>query len=152
MSVPPCGIASRALTARFITTCSICPRSALTEIGPVCSFITTVTSSRVSRSSIVCISATTTIQIEQRRLDDLLPAEGEQLAGQPGRADAGRLDFRDVRPRRVVEVRIGENQFTEPEDQGQQIVEVVRHARRQAADRPPSFGPAETALPTSDGR
>jgi hypothetical protein len=60
--VPPSGIASRALMTRFITTCSICPRSALIEIGPACSFSTTVTSARVSRSSIVCISAMTRIR------------------------------------------------------------------------------------------
>jgi len=55
----PSGMASRALTARFITTCSNCPRSIRTRIGVGASSVATVTGAPRSRRRIPAISVIT---------------------------------------------------------------------------------------------
>ena len=61
-SVPPSGIASRALTARFSTTCSICPGSIRTGGRPGCSRETNVTCSPISRRSMRAAASTTSFR------------------------------------------------------------------------------------------
>ena len=74
------------------------------------------------------------VQVEQRRLDDLLAAEGQQLAREPRGARARLLNLRDVRLARIVRIEIGQQQLAVPQNHGQQIVEVVRHAAGQPSD------------------
>src|SRR5207244_701368 len=52
VSFPPVGMASRAFTARFISTCSSCPTSALTEPTSGSSLVARSTSSPMTRRSI----------------------------------------------------------------------------------------------------
>ena len=56
---PPAAIASRALTTRFITTCSICPRSALTWASDGARSVSSRTFSPIIRRSIRSRSTTT---------------------------------------------------------------------------------------------
>ena len=74
------------------------------------------------------------VQVEQRRLDDLLAAEGQQLAGEPGGARARLLDLCDVGLALDRPVEIGQQQLAVAQNHGQQIVEVVRDAAGQPAD------------------
>ena len=74
------------------------------------------------------------VQIQERRLDDLLPAECQQLARQPRTADAGLLNLRHVRLAGVVDGEIIQQQIAVPENDGQQIVEVVGHAAGESSD------------------
>ena len=74
------------------------------------------------------------VQVEQRRLDDLLAAERQQLAREPRGARARLLNFRNVRLARIVRIEIGQQQLAVAQNHGQQIVEVVRHAAGQPSD------------------
>ena len=74
------------------------------------------------------------VQVEQRRLDDLLAAEGEQLARQARGTRARPLDLRHVDLARIVGIEIVQYQVAVPENHGQQIVEVVRDAAGQPPD------------------
>ena len=95
---------------------------------------TTFTSSPIRRPSIACIPATTTFRSRQRRLDDLLAAECQQLAREPRATRARLLNFCDVGVTRIVRAEIGQQQLAEAQDDRQQVVEVVRHAAGQASD------------------
>ena len=57
-------------------------------------------SSPIRRASIAVDVGDDRVEVEHARLQHLLAAEGEQLAGQRGRAPAARLDLLDV-PRRA---------------------------------------------------
>ena len=75
------------------------------------------------------------VQIEHDRLNHLLAAERQQLARQRRRAAAGLPDALDV----VADARAGrqalEDQVRVTEDPGEQVVEVMRDAAGQPADR-----------------
>ena len=71
------------------------------------------------------------VQVEDGRLDDLLPAEREQLSRQRRGARAGLLNLDDVRQPRIAGVGISEEHFAVAEDDGEQVVEVVRHGARE---------------------
>jgi hypothetical protein len=75
------------------------------------------------------------VEIEDRRLDDLLPAEGEQLARDGRRAERRALDFVNPVTDARIEGRQLQQQLAASADRGQQVVEVVRHAAGEAADR-----------------
>ena len=74
------------------------------------------------------------VQVEQCRIDNLLPAEGEQLAGERRRAQARLLNFFNICLSRVVWIEVLQEELAEPEHDGQQIVEVMRHAAGQPSD------------------
>ena len=80
------------------------------------------------------MSATIDVQVQQRRLDDFLAAEGQQLAREPRGTRASLLNFRNVSLARIVRIEIRQQQLAEPENHGQQIVEVVGHAAGQPSD------------------
>ena len=62
VSVPPSGIASEALTARFISTCWSWPRSALTGRASGASSISSAMFARTSRRSILAASLTASLR------------------------------------------------------------------------------------------
>ena len=96
ISLPPCGIASRALTARLTRTCSIWPGSASTGGRSAArSVISSTCSPRVRISSCSTLSDHV-VEVEHARLDHLLAGEREQLVGEPGGPLGGLLDLRDV--------------------------------------------------------
>ena len=92
------------------------------------------------------------VQIEHRRLDDLLAAERQQLTREPRRRHTRVLDFHDVRLALVVRLEIGEQQLAESENHGEQIVEIVRHAAGQPSHRLHLLSLVDTVPPTRAAR
>ena len=84
VSVPPSGMASRALTARFMRTCSIWPGSALTGPAPAPSAVTSSTSSPIAGAASSPCPRTTAFRSSTSGCEDLLAAEGQELARQGG--------------------------------------------------------------------
>ena len=78
-------MASRALMARFMSTCSIWPASARTLPSAAPATVTIWMFALIRRRSIFSTSATTVVEVEHVGLEDLAAAEGEQLAGEGGR-------------------------------------------------------------------
>jgi hypothetical protein len=75
------------------------------------------------------------VQAEQRRFDDLFPAEGEQLARQAGGPATRLLNLQDVGAVRLAQGRGFEQQLAVAENRRQEVVEVVRHAPGKPSDR-----------------
>ena len=139
-SVPPAGIASRALTARLTSTCSSCAgsmstgtMSGPTEMRSAIRSLSVRSSSR-SRSRTSAPGSTTC------GVHDLAAAEHEQLAGERGGAVGGAADLLDVVAHRVVARQLALGEADAGEDHGQQVVEVVRDAARELSDRLQALG------------
>jgi hypothetical protein len=73
--------------------------------------------------------------VEDARLQGLLAREGQQLAHQIGGAVGVLLDLHDVGEGRVAGLEAHQQQVAEADHRGQQIVEIVRDAAGQLADR-----------------
>ena len=100
------------------------------------------------------------VEVEDLRPDHVAPGEDEQLVGKPGRPFGGLLDLREVSagrlqvPGRVRPGRGGDFLGDEGhvvEDHGEQVVEVVRDARRRAGRGSPDAGPAPAVVPSAPG-
>ena len=100
----------------------------------------------MSRLSIGLHAADDLVQIDDPRLHHLLPAEGEELAGQGGRAVRGFLDELDVAPERALGRELQEQELAPAGDHGQEIVEVVRDAAGEPPHRFHLLGLAELSL------
>ena len=136
-SVPPFGIASRAFTARFTSTCSIWPGSALTRPRSGARSLQMRMSSPRSRASIDSMSATTVVQDEDRDLLDLLAAEREQLSRERGRPLGGAADLGDFGEGGVAQ-RTLRQELGVTKDRGEEVIEVVCDPAGELAD---SFHP-----------
>ena len=153
VSRPPCGMASRALTVRFISTCSICPGSA--ETRPVSASepeleLDVLSDEPAEHRRQV---ADQRVDVEHLRLEDLLAAEGQELARQAGRALGRPPDLLHVVGQRVALLQHAPDQVAVAHDDGQEVVEVVGDPAGQAADglhllRLPQLG--LEALPLGD--
>ena len=86
------------------------------------------------------------IDVERDRLEDLLAAEGEQLARQRRRAIGGVQDLVHLRGHRRVRLDAVRHQLGIAADRGQQVVEVVRDAAGEPADRLHLLGLAQLIL------
>ena len=75
------------------------------------------------------------VQIQDLGLEDLLPAEGQELPGQRGGPLSGLSDLVDVPAHLVVAGETREQELGVAVDDRQQIVEVVGDAPRQSPDR-----------------
>jgi hypothetical protein len=75
------------------------------------------------------------IQVHHLRLEQLLPAERQQLLREPRGPQGCRPDFFDVRAKGLVGLEICRDHFRVTQDDGKEIVEVVRHAARETPDR-----------------
>ncbi len=73
--------------------------------------------------------------LQHARLQGLLAREGEQLAHQVGGAVGVLLDLHDVGERLVAGAVAQQQQVAEADHRGQQVVEIVRDAAGQQADR-----------------
>src|SRR3990172_2025346 len=85
VSFPPPGIASRALTARLTTTCSICPGSAFTLPNDSAENVVSSMSSPISRRSIISMPKRTRLRLitfgsrtRLRQEDAAVPVDGRQ--------------------------------------------------------------------------
>ena len=74
------------------------------------------------------------VDVEDRRIEELLAAEGEQLARQRGRAVGRFPDLPHIVRRPLVGLDPLEDQVGEADDGGEQVVEVVSDAAGQPAD------------------
>ena len=102
----PCGIASRAFSTRLMSTCSIWLASALTRARSVAETRRSVwMCSPMTRGSICSRPATRLVEVEDRRVEELLAAEGQQLPRQRGAAVRGLADLADVARGLVVDGR-----------------------------------------------
>jgi sodium-dependent dicarboxylate transporter 2/3/5 len=75
------------------------------------------------------------VEVEDLPLQHLLAAEGQELAGEPGRAIRSLLDQVHVLPEGIVRLEPSQEQCAAPGDDGEEIVEVVGDPAREAADR-----------------
>src|SRR5205823_3247159 len=75
------------------------------------------------------------IQIERTSLHLLLATEGKQLARQVGGPLAGRIDLLQIVFRLPIEVLLIQDQVGVPHDNREDVVEIVRHAASQLAER-----------------
>ena len=133
--LPPSLIASRALTTRLTITCSNWLRSALTsQRSRPCTTSSSIVSPTSRRSSI-CSSESTSRQLQRLRPQRLAAREREQLPHQARRAIGVLLDLHDVLEGRIGRPVVGEQQIGIADDRGQHVVEVVRDAAGELADR-----------------
>ena len=134
---PPCrptGIASRALSARFVITCSIWPPSARTrQPGVNGGRELDVVAQEPREQSLELLDDFA--EIEDLRQEHLVAAEGEQLARERGSTIGGAHDLQRVRAARVVVVEAGHEELAVAADRGQEVVEVVRDAAGEPSDR-----------------
>src|SRR5216117_2992357 len=130
LSRPPPGMASRALTARFRSTCSSWPGSALTAPAPGSSDVTSSTSSPSSRRSIRSMFATTALR-QHLGSEHLPAAEREQLPRELRGPKPRVPDFLGILAARVAGGRVVQQQLGRAQDGREQVVEVVGDAARE---------------------
>ena len=86
------------------------------------------------------------VQIEDPELEHLPAAEGQQLLRERGGAARRGAHLADARAPRVLVAQSCQQGLGVAEDDGEQVVEVVRHAARQPADRLELLGLAQLLL------
>ena len=86
------------------------------------------------------------VDLEHGRLQDLLAAERQQLAGQPGGAIGGLVDLIGVLTTGIGGAEVLEQEIRVAGDGREDVVEVVGNAARQAADRFHLLGLAQLLL------
>ena len=133
-SRPPCGMASRALSTRLTSTCSSCAASARTDHRSDASRRSIAMCSPIRRSSMRLMSDDALVEHDDLGRQDLPAAEGEQLSGQRRGAIGGVEDLLDVGVQRRALQGLHQ-QLRVAANRGEQVVEVVRDAARQPADR-----------------
>ena len=74
------------------------------------------------------------VEVDHLRLEDLLPAEREELAGERARPLGGVVDLHEVCAQRVALCDVRDGKARVAQDHRQQVVEVVRDAAREPAD------------------
>ena len=74
------------------------------------------------------------IQVQNARRQHLLPAEGQKLARHGSCPVAGFLDFLQMIPYWVVGVKTVQHQLAVPNNDGQEVVEIVGDSTRQSTD------------------
>ena len=75
------------------------------------------------------------VQVQHLRLEGLAPAEDQELPRERPRAIGGRLDELDVVTEGMVGPQVMQEDVAPPGDHHEEVVEVVRHPRRQLPDR-----------------
>ena len=75
------------------------------------------------------------VEVDHLRAKRLPPRERQQLPHEAGRAVGVLLDVHDVLEGRIGRPVVGEKQVGEADDRGQHVVEVVRDAAGELADR-----------------
>ncbi len=134
-SRPPCGMASRAFAARFMSTCSICPGSATTSPSDASVSRCSSISSPTSFTSRPLKLAMTSLRFSRRGCRICLRLKARSCRRQARGAARGALDLLRVGPPLVGRIHRIEQQIDVSEDRGEHVVEVVRDAAGEAADR-----------------
>ena len=126
-------MASRALTARFNSTCSIMPASASTVGGRLAVIQLQRHVLAQQPAEHVGHVADDFVHVQPLGLDELAAAEGEQLPREAGGALGGLRDLLRGTRRGVVEVRRRQQRGVAVND-GEDVVEIVRDAAGELAD------------------
>ena len=92
-------------------------------------------SRRAAATAAAQIAGDRLVEIEHARLEQLLAAEGQQLARHRSGALGGAPDLLDVGARRMIRRHFAERELRVAGDRGQRVVQVVGDAARQPADR-----------------
>ena len=145
VSRPPFGIASRAFTARFMSTCSSWPRSARTpaRLGGDARLEGDVLSDEPSEHPLNVFHERA--GVEHGRLEDLAPAEGEELLREARGAARREEDLLNLLAAGIIRAEAPCEKVAEAEDHRQDVVEVVRDASGEPSRRLPSSGTGGTA-------
>ena len=133
--IPPFGIASRALTIRLSSSCSTCAGSASTGNTASARSQPQLHLSADQPARHLRHRADDLVEVEGDRLEHLLAAEGQQLARQRCGALGGVQDLIHLRRHRRIGLDAVRHQLRIAADRGQQVVEVVRDAAGEPADR-----------------
>ena len=134
MSLPPSGMASRALTARLMITCSNCATSALTgQRSRTCGDLErhVLADQALEQHGEI---RQRLAEIEHLRAHGLLARERQQLPHQARRPVGILLDLHDVLERRIGRLVRVEQEVGRHHDGAEQIVEVVRDVAGEPAD------------------
>ena len=135
VSLPPSGMASRALTARLTITCSNCEMSAFTGHRSRPCLTSSSTFSPISRRS-RCRRSDSRSPRSSTCGRKRLPARERQQLPHQARGPVGvLLDLHDVLERRIGRLVRVEQEVGRHHDGGQHVVEVVRDAAGELADR-----------------
>ena len=134
VSLPPFGIASRAFTARFTTTCSSCDTSAFTgqRSRPCTGTSSTFSPSRRLQQHVEV--GQRLAEIEHLRPQRLAARERQQVPHQARGAVGVLLDLHDVAERGIGRLVRVEQEVGRHHDGGEHVVEVVRDAAGELAD------------------
>lgn len=131
VNAPPLGMASRALTTRFMMTCSIWAGSALTLAmwGAEHADQLHVLANQSPQHFFQIDDDV--VQVKDLGFEDLFATEGEELPGECRRAVSGFLNLFAIDADRVAGADPPQDQLRVAEDGGQDVVEVVGHATGQ---------------------
>src|SRR6516162_5908135 len=132
---PPWGIASRAFTARFRMICSICAGSAFTRPSAGSSRLSTSIVSPISGLSIWAMPATTPLRSSTRGWSICWRLKARSCWVSDAARSAVFLTSSTSRRWRVVGGQPQQQELRPARDDGQEIVEVVRDAAGELADR-----------------
>ena len=152
ISLPPSGIASRALTARFTITCSNWLTSAFTGQTSRPCFSSRATRSPSSRLSRSVSSDNAFPDVHHLRAQGLPARERQELADEARRPVGVLLDLHDVLEGRIGRPVAREQQIRVADDRLQDVVEVVRDAARELADGVHLLGLGDLLLQLTLGR
>ena len=136
VSLPPLGMASRALTARFMMTCSRRPGIGLHRIAATAAgMVTSSMSSPIRRRSIfsICMTRSLTWTVRGSSGCRRLKASNWWVSAPPRSAER-RISSSAVRWARL-QIAAGEQHVAVAGDDGEQVVEIVGHAAGQPAHR-----------------
>ena len=133
---PSPSMASRALTARLISAVSNWAMSAIAKQSPIVDISTSIRMRPPTSGRTSCATASTwRADIEDLRLQRLPPGKGQQLPGQLGGALDGVGDRVDIAAAPLFRQFAAAQEIGRRADDGQEVVEVVRDAAGQLADR-----------------
>src|ERR1700751_2101936 len=132
---PPSGMASRALAAKFIRTCSICSASTLTRPNPSPGRNVNSMSSPIRRGSVLAMPSMAGIEFDHPQGLRLFPAESQQLAGKFGGAPRGQQNLVNLRFQSAALRYRVHRQLGIAGNDSEKIIEVVSHASGQTPNR-----------------
>ena len=146
MSSPPPGIASRAFTARLTSTCPSWARSATTQSPDDPGSTRTRTSSPIRCRSICSTSATTSFRSSSTGSSTCLRLNARSWRTTSAARSAARRTWSELAAGVLRQVLRAEQHVGVPADHGEQVVEVVRDAAGELADRLEPRGLRELVL------
>ena len=133
VSVPPCGMASRALVARFMRTWSIWVTSSRLKVSSSARFMRKPDVLGKKPRQELCRARDDPVHRVGLQGDPLLAAEGEEALGEVGRPLGRGHDLVYVRPETSSLSDAHLDKVGKPHDDGEDVVEVVGDAAGQGA-------------------